>query len=90
MTAPTHTPLSSAQWVAQLQKMLGAELKVEASSIDPAVAFTQHGLDSIAALSIAGDIEDICGLELPSTLLWDYQTINELAQYLSQPAAVAA
>lgn len=86
----TPLPESAEQWTARLQKMLGAELKVDAALIDPSVPFTQYGLDSIAALSIAGNIEDLTGLELPATLLWDYQTLHELAGYLHRPAAVAA
>lgn len=85
-----HAPETVTQWVAKLQQLLGVELKAEASSIDPRRPFTQYGLDSIAALSIAGELEEITRQELPPTLLWDYQTIDELAAYLSQPMAVVA
>ncbi|MFH4233318.1 acyl carrier protein, partial [Acinetobacter baumannii] len=34
------------------------------------------------ALSVSGDLEDLTKLELEPTLLWDYPTINALAEYL--------
>jgi acyl carrier protein len=41
-------------------------------------------LDSISALTIAGDLEDMLGMQLPATLLWDSPTINDLADSLAQ------
>ena len=43
---------------------------------------TQYGLDSIDALTLAGDLEDLTGLELPSTLLWDYPTVADITGYV--------
>ncbi|MGM7374347.1 acyl carrier protein, partial [Acinetobacter baumannii] len=31
---------------------------------------------------VSGDLEDLTKLELEPTLLWDYPTINALAEYL--------
>lgn len=62
--------------------MLSRELRMEAKNISPEVPLTQYGIDSIAALTIAGELEDQLGLELPSTLLWDCQTVNDLAAFL--------
>jgi acyl carrier protein len=60
--------------------MLNKELRVE--SIDPDKLLTQYGLDSISALTVAGELEDMLGLELPTTLLWDCPTVNHIADYL--------
>lgn len=62
--------------------MLSRELRMDAANISPEVPLTQYGIDSIAALTIAGELEDQLGIELPSTLLWDCQTVNDLADYL--------
>jgi acyl carrier protein len=62
--------------------LLSRELKMPQSEVKLDIPLTQYGLDSIAALTIAGELEDKFGLELPSTLLWDYPTINDLAKYL--------
>jgi hypothetical protein len=45
---------------------------------------TRYGLDSIDAVTIVGDLEDSLDLELPSTLFWDYPTIEKSAQYLTE------
>lgn len=66
-----------------LSEMLVRELRLPAGSVATDQLLTQYGLDSIAALTIAGDLEDMLGLELPSTLLWDCPTIDHLAHYLS-------
>jgi len=66
-----------------LVQMLTQELRLPADSVLIDKPLTQYGLDSIAALTIAGDLEDMLGIELPSTLLWDCPTIDHLARYLS-------
>ncbi len=60
--------------------MLKKELRIE--SIDPDKLLTQYGLDSISALTVAGELEDMLGVELPPTLLWDCPTVNQIADYL--------
>lgn len=65
-----------------LVDMLNKELRVENGGINPDRLLTQYGLDSISALTVAGELEDMIGFELPSTLLWDYPTVNHIAQYL--------
>ena len=58
-----------------------------ARAIDPARPFSQYGLDSAAAVRLAGDLEIKLARSLPTTLLWDHPTIDALARYLSAPAA---
>ncbi len=67
---------------ARIIELLSRELKISSADIKPELPLTQYGLDSIAALTIAGELEDKLGLELPSTLLWDRPTITDLADYL--------
>ena len=45
------------------------------------------GLDSVYALTLCGDIEDEYGLDVDPTIVWDYPTIRELAEGISQLAA---
>jgi acyl carrier protein len=78
MITHDHAPPS-----ALIIELLSRELKISAADIKPELPLTQYGLDSIAALTIAGELEDELGLELPSTLLWDCPTITELADYLA-------
>jgi len=39
-------------------------------------------LQSIDAVVLAMEIEEELGVEMPPTLLWDYNTINECVSYL--------
>ena len=58
-----------------LLAQLANQLRLDQSSVDPEVSLTQYGLDSIDALTLAG-------LELPSTLLWDYPTVADITGYV--------
>jgi acyl carrier protein len=58
--------------------------------------FTEFGLDSMAALSVGMEIEDVCGLtDPPVDLLWDHPTVDTLAAALlrlmtaAEPVAAA-
>jgi acyl carrier protein len=57
-------------------------LEVEPSKIDVAIAFDRYGLDSSAAVGLAGDLEDWLERELDPTLLYDYPTIESLSEHL--------
>lgn len=65
-------------------KLLSRELKVTADAIQLDKPLTEYGLDSIAALTIAGELEEQLGLTLPSTLLWDCPTVEDIAKYLNE------
>ena len=38
----------------------------------------------MAALMMAGELEDRYGIELPSTVLWDHPSIDRLAAHLQR------
>jgi acyl carrier protein len=52
------------------------------SEIAVNVPFAEYGLDSVAALSLFGDIEDEFGLYLEPTVAWDHPTVAALASFL--------
>jgi len=56
---------------------------VDPDEIDIAEPFARFGLDSIAAAGLSGDLEDWLNRRLPPTLIWDYPTIELLAQHLA-------
>ncbi|MES2261195.1 MAG: acyl carrier protein [Pseudomonadota bacterium] len=74
---PDRTALST-----RIVELLSKELKLPADEIKLDAPLTWYGLDSIAALTISGELEDELGLELASTLLWDLPTISKLVDYL--------
>ncbi|MBD2537447.1 acyl carrier protein [Coleofasciculus sp. FACHB-SPT36] len=69
---------------------LSKQLSLNAKTIDVREPLTRYGLDSIDAVTLVGDLEDWLGCELPSTLLWDYPTIEKSAEYLVKEFDVSA
>lgn len=67
-----------------LVELLARELRLPVASIDTDKPLTQYGLDSMAAVAVSGDLEELLDTELPSTLLWDCPTIEHLAAFLDQ------
>jgi len=57
-------------------------LEVEPDKIDVTIPFDRYGLDSSAAVGLAGDLEDWLDEELDPTMLYDYPTIESLTQHL--------
>ena len=65
-----------------LVQLLCKELRLDRAAVRTDTPLTEYGLDSMAALIMAGELEDRYRVELPSTLLWDCPTIDQLAAYL--------
>ena len=80
LSESTATPVSKIN--AWLVEQLADVLSIEASTIDVKQPLTRYGLDSIDAVTLVGDLEDWLDLELPSTLLWDYPSIEKASSYL--------
>jgi len=57
-------------------------LEIEPQQIDVGQDFEEYGLESAEAINLSGDLEDYLSCRLPPTLLWEYQNIEALAQYL--------
>ena len=64
-----------------LIERISAALKIK-SVMDPDAPLSKYGLQSIDAVILAMEIEEEVGIELPPTLLWEYNTVNECAAYL--------
>ncbi|WP_228060618.1 MULTISPECIES: acyl carrier protein [unclassified Coleofasciculus] len=73
-----------------LVNQLAEQLSLDTKTIDVREPLTRYGLDSIDAVTMVGDMEDWLELELPSTLFWDYPTIEKSAQYLVEEFDVSA
>lgn len=58
-------------------------LEVKPHEIDVSQDFADYGLDSVEAINISGELENYLGCRLSPTLLWDYQNIEALAEYLA-------
>ena len=65
---------------------LSSRLAVD--SIDVRRPFSEYGLDSTEAVSLALTMETWLGRPVPPTLVWDYPTVEALARHLAgKPAA---
>lgn len=62
---------------------LAEVLEIEPNQIDVGQDFEEYGLESAEAINLSGDLEDYLSCRLPPTLLWEYQNIEALAQYLA-------
>lgn len=67
-----------------LTERVAALVGVAPNELDTAQPFAAFGLDSVAAVGLAGEIEDWLDVELPATILWDYPTIGALAGHLAR------
>lgn len=67
-----------------LVNRLAKSLEIEPHEIDIQKDFSEYGLDSVEAINLSGELESFLGCRLSPTLLWDYQNIDALAQYLAE------
>lgn len=63
---------------------LSEYLQRPADEIGAHTPFAEYGLDSVAALSLYGDIEEEFGLFLEPTVAWDHPTADDLAHHLAE------
>lgn len=86
--------LAPATLAQQLQRtlvgMLAKTLRLRAEEIDVDRPLPHYGLDSIDAVTLAGDLEDLFDIDLPSTLLWDYPTVAAISGFLEEQLEAAA
>jgi phthiocerol/phenolphthiocerol synthesis type-I polyketide synthase A len=67
-----------------IRALVAQELRTSESELDVDRPFVELGLNSMMALSIRRAIEELAGLELSATMLWNHPTIGELAAYLTK------
>jgi phthiocerol/phenolphthiocerol synthesis type-I polyketide synthase D len=72
------------QW---LVTRIADALHVSPDDIGVKTPFAELGVSSMSAAELAGDLEDMLDRTLPTTLLWDYPTIERLARHLADPEA---
>ncbi|AWX58468.1 SDR family NAD(P)-dependent oxidoreductase [Brevibacillus brevis] len=65
-----------------LRKHISTALKVDRDQIAPNHAFADYGLDSITGVHLIQLVNEELGLELPTTDLFTYSSINQFTGYL--------
>ena len=66
-----------------LRSILAAELRMLEDQVDSHRPFAEMGLNSVTAMSIRREVEQLVGLELSATMLWNHPTIASFAEYLA-------
>ena len=61
---------------------------MDADDIDANLPFDSYDLDSSAAVGMTVDLEEWLGCQLDPILLYEYPTINTLANYLAKSVAL--
>ena len=75
---------SAAEIQAWMSSYLAQLLALEPDEINVKIPFDRYGLDSSVAVGLTGDLEDWLDRKLDPTLLYDYPTIEALAQHLAE------
>lgn len=82
-----EAPDDAQRAVAEIQQFLIEELalriEVLPELIDPGQPFERYGLDSLSAIRLSVELEETLGRKLPTTMLWDYPSIESVAHYLA-------
>ena len=75
--------------IAWLIDWIAAELEMPAAEIDTAHSLLDYSMSSVTATILVGDLEDWLDLTLSPTLVWDYTSIDAIADHLLEQAAGA-
>ena len=68
-----------AQWIGT---WLERELNLAPTEIEADKTFVRYGMDSMHAMMLVGDLEQLLARRLPPTLAWDYPTLKALGDHL--------
>ncbi len=78
-------PASGAADLAGRLRALTAEaLELATDDIDPALPFSDYGVDSIVGVELVNKINEALGLNLKTTILFDYSTVDALAAKIAE------
>ncbi len=84
LTAPQQRPRTAETIQSWLINAISQQLKVAPQEIDTREPFARYGLDSVAAVSLSGELEAWLERRLSPTLTYDYPTIEALTRYLAE------
>lgn len=79
-SASPHSAQAIQDWI---MNWLIKKFKIPATSIEPSQSFANFGLDSVFAVELTQDLEDWLGIAIETTLMWDFPTIESLADHLA-------
>ncbi|CAA0107127.1 Phthiocerol synthesis polyketide synthase type I PpsA [Mycolicibacterium vanbaalenii] len=94
-TGPAQVPVWSEMSAEEVQTVLedglraimANELRIAESEVETDRPFAEMGLNSVMAMSIRREVEQLAGVELSATMLWNHPTIGSLAIHLADKVA---
>jgi acyl transferase domain-containing protein/acyl-CoA synthetase (AMP-forming)/AMP-acid ligase II/acyl carrier protein len=72
-----------------LTRQLADGLGLSPRDLDPTAPFTRHGLDSVKAVELIGDLETWLGQTVPVSAIWDFPSIHALAEHFGSDSDLA-
>ena len=66
-----------------IEKWLAKQPGIEVSTITHQASFADYGMDSVLAVELVQALENWLETSLDATILWNFSTIESLAQYLA-------
>ncbi|KKC00606.2 type I polyketide synthase [Mycolicibacter arupensis] len=66
----------------RLQAILARELRTSATAIDVDQPFPEMGLDSMIAMTVLKETQQLVGVDLSASMLWNHPSISALATHL--------
>ena len=83
MTINNTIILSAEQIQNWLVSYMANILDITTDQVDITMLFDEYGLDSSMIIGMIGDLETWLGCNLDPTLVYDYSTIEDLAEHLN-------
>lgn len=83
MTTYGFDPAAPSEFQSWLVERVAEYLPDLGEAVDPYRQLGEYGLDSIAVVAFAADVEEQLGIPVDPTAIWDYPTVSELAGYLA-------
>ncbi|ORA83454.1 hypothetical protein BST28_00770 [Mycolicibacter kumamotonensis] len=68
--------------VVRLQAILARELRTSAAAVDVDQPFPEMGLDSMIAMTVLKETQQLVGVDLSASMLWNHPSISALATHL--------
>jgi acyl carrier protein len=71
----------------RLRAILARELRMTPSAVDVNQPFPELGLDSMMAMTVLKETQQLVGIDVSATMLWNHPTISSLAAYVAEMLA---
>ncbi len=89
-TEQSESGASSEFFRSWMVRRVAKELGSPEHEIDPNAGLMTLGVDSLALIGLAGELAELVNRELPAEILWEYETITAIADFLARETAGSA